>query len=323
MAISSYPGGFAAGIMIRGIPLVQTHPGKAFWVYNGTVLDTGHVSGSNGNKGTFNAPFSTITYAVTQCRAGKGDIVFVKPGHAETITNTTGLVMGTADAAVIGLGIGASRPTLTFSTNATANIPITKANMLMSNILFKANVADLASYFTATSTNTPTDFVLDTCEFRDGSSVLNALVIVTGNATANSMDGLVMNNCNFWSLGTTASTVAISILSATDRMTLSNNQITTPALSDTAALATLAANACRNLSIKGNLVFRPSTSSTGGTLFSGTGACTGIVSDNYVWHLDNSSGLMATTGQALGFIQNFCPVTAVADKSPVLNPATA
>jgi hypothetical protein len=73
--------------------------------------------------------------------------------------------------------------------------------------------------------------------------------------------------------------------------------------------------------IGGNKVFRPSTSSTGGTLFSGSGTCTGLVYDNYVWHLDNSAGLLATTGQALGFIENYCPITAVADKSAILNPA--
>lgn len=323
MANSNYPNGFAAGVAIRGVPLIQTHPGKAFWVYNGTTgLMPGQRGGSDGNKGTFDSPFSTLDYAVGQCVANRGDIIFVKPGHAETISTAAILVLDVAGIAIVGLGQGSSRPTLTFSTNATANIPVTAANITVHNILHKANVADCVSAYTATGTNTPTDFTIDACEFRDGSSVLNFIKCVTGNATANSMDGFTFSNNKVRGLATTAATQACIMAAANARQTYANNFVVYPVLNDTATLVDFGANSQLDLNIYGNRVFRPSTSTTGGSLFSGgSTASTGYVYDNYSWHLDASAGLLAPTGTKLGFQNNYSMITGAADKSGLINPA--
>src|SRR4051812_22097042 len=94
--MSNFPGGFANGLSVRGMPLVQTQPGKVFWVYNGSALQVGQKNGSDGNRGTYDAPFATILGALAQCTAGRGDIIFVKPGHAETISTAAILLMNTA-----------------------------------------------------------------------------------------------------------------------------------------------------------------------------------------------------------------------------------
>lgn len=149
--MSNYPGGFAGGMIVRGVPLAQTHPGKAFWVGNNaglTAASTGYLTGqrtaSNGNKGTFNDPFSTIDYAVGQCSAQRGDIIFVKPGHVETVTAAAGLVLDVAGIAVIGLGQGSLRPTVNFTTATTADMDIDAANVTMVNFLFTGGVDALA-----------------------------------------------------------------------------------------------------------------------------------------------------------------------------------
>ena len=129
MPLSTFKQGFKYGVAIRGIPIIQTHPGRVFWVYNGTTLVVNQKNGSNGNDGSWNAPFATIQYALTQCNANAGDIVFIKPGHAETITSASVLVLNKAGVAIVGLGTGSNRPTLTFTTATTANIPVTAANM--------------------------------------------------------------------------------------------------------------------------------------------------------------------------------------------------
>ncbi len=49
MPISNFPSGFANGITIRGVPLLQTNPGQVFWVYNGTAILPGQRGGSDGN----------------------------------------------------------------------------------------------------------------------------------------------------------------------------------------------------------------------------------------------------------------------------------
>ncbi|MGZ5799281.1 MAG: hypothetical protein ACXWJZ_01450 [Burkholderiaceae bacterium] len=319
---SNYPGGFANGVTIRGIPLTVTNPGKVFWVYNGTALQQGQRGGSDSNRGTYDSPFATINYAVTQCTANRGDIIFVKPGHAETISNATTLVLNVAGVAIVGLGVGSSRPTLTFSTATTANIPVTAANITVANILHKANFADIVSAYTATGTATPTDFTLYNNEFRDGSSVLNFIKTVTGNATANSMDGFTYSTNRVFGLSTTAASQACIMAAANDRQRYVDNFVVYPVLNDTAVLVDFGANNQTNLDMGRNRVFRPSTSTTGGSLFSGgsTGS-TGYVYDNYSWHLDNSAGLLAPTGTKLGFQNNYSMITGAADKSGLINPA--
>lgn len=320
MPMSNYAG-FVSGISIRGVPLIQTHPGEVFWVSNSSALMTGQKAGSNGNKGTFNAPFATIDYAVGRCTASRGDIIFVKPGHAETIANATTLLLDVAGIAIIGLGQGSMRPTLTFSTATTANVPVTAANITVHNILHVANLADIVSAYTATGTATPTDFVLDNCEFRDGTS-LNFIKCFTGNATANSVDGFTFTNNKVFGTATTAATQAVIFAAANARATFLDNFVVYPVLNDTAALVDFGANAQTNLNMGRNKVFRPSTSTTGGSLFSGgSTASTGYVYDNYSWHLDNSAGLLAPTGTKLGFQNNYSMITAVADKSGLINPA--
>jgi hypothetical protein len=318
---SSFDKGFANGITIRGIPLLQTHPGKVFWVSNVTTgLLPGQVGGSNGNKGSFNAPFSTIDGAIDQCFANRGDIIFVKPGHAETITTAAQLIMDVAGIAIVGLGSGSNRPTLTFGA-AAANIPITAANMSIKNILCLANFADVVSAFTATGTNTPTDFVVDGCEFRDVASNKNFIKVVTGNATANAMSGFTFSNNRVLGLATTAATQACIMAAANDRQSYLDNFIVYPVLNDTATLVDFGANNHTNLDMGRNKVFRPSTSTTGGSLFSGgSTTSTGYVYDNYSWHLDNSAGLLAPTGTKLGFQNNYSMITGAADKSGLINP---
>jgi len=111
MALSNFPQGFTNGVTIRGIPIVQLHPGKVFYVNNSTVLAENGVGGSDGNPGTLQRPFSTIDYAIGRCTAGRGDIILVMPGHAETVTSATMINMDVAGVAIIGLGTGSSRPT--------------------------------------------------------------------------------------------------------------------------------------------------------------------------------------------------------------------
>ena len=320
MPMTNYPNGFKFGINLRGVPLVQTHPGQVFWLGNSSVTGVNCRGGSNGNDGTFNGPFSTLDYAVGRCVANRGDVIFVKPGHTETISTAAIAALDVAGVAVIGLGVGANRPTFTF-TAAAANIPITAANMSIQNLLFVANFADVASFFTATGTTTPTDFTIEGCEFRDTASNLNALTVVTGNATANSMDGFRFVGNRVSSLGTTAATTAIKLASASKRVQITDNFGVWAVLNDTAAMLAAGANNQLDFEFARNRLHRPNTSSTGGSFISGSGTWTGHCYDNYLWQLDNSAGIWVPTGLGLAFSQNFSPITGAADKSGLINPA--
>lgn len=318
-----YPSGFTNGVTIRGLPVTVAHPGEVFFVNNSTVLPKGGVGGSDGNPGTYAKPFRTIEGAINNgaVKASRGDIIMAMPGHAETITTAAILVMDKAGIGLVGLGCGSLRPTLTFGTNATANIPITAANMSIKNFLFVANVADVASVFTATGTNTPTDFAVEDCEFRDGSASLNFLSIITGNATANAMDGLAVHKNRISSLGTTAATTAIKPLEATDRVQITDNFGVWAILNDTAAMFAGSTFNHTDFQFARNTLFRPNTSSDGGSFISGSGtAWTGVAHDNRLWQLDASAGIWIPTGTKLGFFENYSPITGAADKSGLINP---
>jgi hypothetical protein len=397
MTMSNFSGGFKDGISIRGMPLAVTHPGKVFWVANNPdAMLPNQQYGSDSNNGSFNSPFATLAYALTQTRQGRGDVIMVKPGHRESIPDASTLAMNCNGVAIVGLGSGARRPTFTFTTAATANIPIRSSSMTVYNCLFQANFADIASVFTgirgssATSTIAdydgkygllttvgavtgsfypgatvmgtgvtkgtfivsqlsgtaqgigtylvyPTqtvssttitagthDFTLDSCEFRDLSSVLNFLTIVTGNATANSMDGLTLVNNRISSLGTTAATTAIVLSSATDRMKHTSNFGCWAVLNDTAAWLAAGANNMTNFEFGNNILERPNTSSTGGSFISTSAtAWTGHAYNNLMYQLDNTAGIWIATGTggAFGFSNNYSPITGAVDKSALINPA--
>lgn len=147
MTASNFPNGFANGVVIRGVPLTMTNPGKVFWVYNGTALQPGQKGGSDGNKGTYDAPFATLDYAVSQCTANRGDIIFIKPGHSETIATATALAIDVAGVAVIGLGRGSSRPTFNL-TATTSTITMSAANCVFWNCLVTGGIDAIVAVFT-------------------------------------------------------------------------------------------------------------------------------------------------------------------------------
>lgn len=322
--VSNYPAGFMTGLVVRGMPILQSQPGNVYWVDNSSTAKPGCSGGANGNPGTFKRPLATIQAALNKCTANAGDIVMVKQGHAETIADATTLTLNKAGVAIVGLGSGSNRPTLNFTTATTANIPVTAANISLQNCLFTANFGAIASVFTATGTNTPTDFSLERNEFRDSSSALNFVSIFTGNATANSCDGFRFVGNRVSSLGTTASTTAIVLASNTDRLTITDNFGVSAILNDTAAILAAGTAQLTAFEFARNIWERPNTSSTGGSFVSGSGnAWTGHAYDNYLYQVDNSAGIWISTGHgsAFGYSNNFSPITGAVDKSALINPA--
>lgn len=170
MAVSNYPSGFADGVAIRGVPLTVSHPGKVFWVDS--------VNGSNGNKGTFNRPFSSIDFAVGLCTANKGDVIFVKPGHTETVTAAGGLDLDVAGIAIIGLGSGSLRPTVNFTTVVGADMDVDAANISIYNLLFTGGIDALTGPIDVNAA----DFTMVNCETRDVTGQATDFIVTDDNA---------------------------------------------------------------------------------------------------------------------------------------------
>jgi hypothetical protein len=321
--MTRFPGGFANGLSVREMPLLQMQPGKVFWVYNGTALQPGQKNGSDGNKGTYDAPFATIDFAIGQCTANRGDIIFVKPGHAETVSAAAGIQLDVAGIAIVGLGGGSLRPTITMASLSTASITVAAANMSIQNVLFTSTVAALATVFDNANTVVATDFSIENCEFRDSSTTLNIVKCFKSGTTANQADGFSFTNNLVTSImGTpTAATQCILSQAAQARFNITDNVvIRSAALNDTATLLAMGANNHTLMTVARNRTNTPNTSTTAGEMLSGGGTgSSGHVYDNFCWHLA-ATGLIAPTGTKLAFSQNYCSITGAADKQPLQNP---
>lgn len=141
--MSQYPHGFASGHIVRNMPQGDGAPGKVFWVgNNATALEgekTAADSNLNGKGGTFLAPFATIDYAIGQCVANRGDIIYVRPGYTQSMTSGTDIVCDVAGVSIIGLGRGNKRAKLTYD-HANGLLTISAADVHIENLWFVPSV---------------------------------------------------------------------------------------------------------------------------------------------------------------------------------------
>ena len=189
MSRSYFPEGFRDAVSIRGVPLVQTHPGKVFFVNNSGVNLPTSLTGADTGKGTQQRPFASINYAVTQCTANRGDVIFVAPGHVETVTAAAGLALTVAGIAVIGLGHGAMRSSVNFTTATTADMNVDAASITLVNLLFTGGVDALAGPIDINAS----DCSIIDCEFRDVTGQATDVIIADANADRLLIDGYFHN----------------------------------------------------------------------------------------------------------------------------------
>lgn len=318
MPMSHYPNGFMNGVSIRGLPIQVQYPGKVFFLNNSSVVASNGIGGSDSNKGTYQQPFSTLAGAIASCTASRGDVIMVMPGHAETISSATALTLNVAGVAIIGLGQGDLRPTFTLGTATTATINVSASQVAISNCLFKANFAAIVSCFTLT---TAKHFVLDNCEFRDNSSVLNFKFIVNVGATSNAADGLYMDKCMRFGLGATTGTAIVNMAGTNDRLVIKDSYLAHAATSDAGLMPIATGKIVTNMIINNNVLnLVGSTGATTGTIITTDGTTnSGIISRNLIQSLDATTEILVTASSGFIFSQNYS--SAVADKSGYLVPA--
>lgn len=143
----------AAPYRLRGIPFVDVTPrittGNIFWVDSGIgVNDTAH-------GGDPDTPVATIDYAIGLCTASNGDVIYVAPGHTESINATTALFLcDVAGVSIIGLGNAANRPLITVGTATTAEVNITAQNVLLKNLQFTSAIDSLGNFVNVAANHT-------------------------------------------------------------------------------------------------------------------------------------------------------------------------
>jgi hypothetical protein len=169
------------------------HPGEVFHVNNSSVISKGAINGSDGNNGSFLAPFSTVAYALTQCTANRGDVIVLGAGHSEDSGAAAGIAFGVAGTAIVGLGVGELRPKLTFSATD-STITITAANMSFSNLQFEAAVAEVVMGLDISAVD---GLSFDNCYFTEGAAAgtFNFVKVID---LATGCDDFSMSNCKFF-----------------------------------------------------------------------------------------------------------------------------
>lgn len=127
MPFSAHPGLLAA----LGAPYLNASP----LLTAGEVYFVNSVRGSNNNDGRdVLRPRKTWLSAYNKCRANRGDIVCLLPGHAETYTTAAAMLLNIAGVRTYALGEGADRPTFTLATAVAASINVTAANNMVVGI---------------------------------------------------------------------------------------------------------------------------------------------------------------------------------------------
>lgn len=294
---SNYPNGFTNGVTVRGVPVTMAYPGKVFWVDGSSVTPVvGAVGGQDGGPGTYQRPFATIDVAIGKCTAGRGDIILVKAGHTETISSATALVADVAGVAVIGLGSGTARPTLTFDTANTATINVSAANFTFKNILFVGNFLSIASAITVGAAPWCT---VEDCEFKDTSAILGFLSAVTTTVTVNA-DHLHLINNRIHSIATTKTVSPIIILGTMTGLTATGNRVlVTVAHNNVSQFISHAALVMTDLLVTHNTLHCVNTDTATGAVLISTTAVTGsgMVAHNRIRALDVAAAIIVTAAQ--------------------------
>lgn len=268
---------------------------------------------------------STLAAGLARCRAGKGDVVAVLPGHTETVSTTTmldNLVSGTQ---IIGCAQPGTSLMPTFTWAGTTNTSIwtvDDANVSFSNLRFNFNGAD--------SIDTPIKVSAAGCSMTN-------LYVLTGSDTALDCDvgitvlaggnNFLFQNNYVYSTGTAVNTNALLISGdGVDSPKILNNTFICPATSTNGIVEFgLSTAVITNIEVASNVFLNKSTG-TACLRFLDT-AMTGVVYDNYcaltadTAPLTTGISLAGTTNTLLKFFQNFTCDGETKGSSGILSPA--
>jgi hypothetical protein len=275
----------------------------------GNVFYVSSVTGTNaaGYGRSPEAPLASLAYFMLQDfpTASNGDVVYLMPGHAETVSAAAGIIMDIAGVTVIGIGTGTLQPKITFDTIISADLDIDAANTVFENVHFSANFADI----TAAIDVNAQFCTIRKCRFSETAVNMNALIWILGGSTTTS-SGLVVEDC-IVNDADAANTHFVS-LPGTDVGDIIRNNLL---YGDWGTAAIGAAGNVVNIQIHGNRIYNAATDVD--SCINVATAGTGYISENYV--TSGAAQANGITAPGCGKCQNFQGVNAE-DLSALLDP---
>lgn len=218
MTLSNFPNGISSfGIPVLGsgannIPI--TNSGGTTWFVSSTL-------GNNGNVGSFDLPFATLAYALSQANLKANDTVVVLEGHAESVIAAAGILCATAAVDIVGVGNGTTVPTITFTTATTASFRISGAGTTVQGLKFVNGVASLATMFDVQAKGV----VIQNNVFQDNGTLTGLSFINTVLTGANVGDGLKILGNYFYNPVIGSYNHAIGLNTVQDNVEIGGNYI--------------------------------------------------------------------------------------------------
>jgi len=271
MGITPFPHGISSmGVPILGTPTIIS--GDVYWV--GATAGASWVAGVNapecGQKAT---PFATIDYAIGKCTANNGDVIYVLPGHTETVAAAAGIACDVAGISIIGVGQGSLKPQITLSAT-TSTIAVSAANITIKNVGIVPGIAEIVTVFDITAAYCTLDGI--TCKTN------STYCIMTMVLTTTAADYLTIQNCDWLQTVKPAANSKFITLAGVDRCKIINNAFDIQ-LTDHASSTVIGGSAAStNVLVQGNVIRMPggTTQLSGILLYAAT---TGICCDNRVF----------------------------------------
>lgn len=252
--------------------------------------------------------FLTIDAAIGSCVADRGDIIYVCPGHTETIAAAGGITADVAGVSIIGLGNGNLRPTITWSETA-STFAISADDVLVKNIITTISKDEVVKLFYITGSGVTLDAV-DFVPYASGQARQFVL-------TTNAADQLTIKNCNHRQTAAAGAAQVWIQLVGTDNTRILNNSIWITAYANTGSICISGSTAVVECEIAGNRIAWLGATIT--SVINLVTTSTGIITDNRVF--GGSAVLQAAiiTGDACYVAENYCANTAAA--SGIICPA--
>lgn len=163
---------------------------------------------------SFEKPVATLEYAIGLCTDGQGDVILIAPGHTEAITTAAPCTADISDLTIVGLGTGLNRPKFSITTNTTATISVTAANVMIKNIQVVSAVDNAAIGITVGAS--ANGFWLEDCYLSDGNA--NNLELLICVSLAAECDDVTILNCIFHTVTGGGSSAAIFATAGNDRL---------------------------------------------------------------------------------------------------------
>ncbi len=174
------PGGFWVVTDAAG------QPGNV-WFANSTTAGATDSASYGRNP---DAPFATADFAIAQMSANNGDILYLGPGHTETIDAAGALALDVAGITIIGQGHGDDRPVFNW-TDAGGTVTIGAADILIDNIRFTQGVDVILIMFDVNAD----DFTIEYCEWVEAAAAQAVSFVDVDGGGANAADNFTMYRC--------------------------------------------------------------------------------------------------------------------------------